>query len=298
MGETGLEAHHRGAGKRPCSHLPPFLAVRRVPRPHLSSNAAQPWLWAWAAKLRYRSTWADGVQPQRAPFRWHFPDSGQRPPGEGKPGEGGVGEARLAAQSGPSPWRPAGAARRFRPPPDVAARAPHQRGASLPERGAGLIVAVAPPALLLLLLLPPTVLRPAPSRPPPRLWLTGECGGPRRPAPFPSPQRGADPPPSSRPVRPPPPHLWRQRLPWGCGRGAARPGPGGSRGDGKGRGAVRGVSGGARAAGGTCAVPPPRQARGVRRGSASAPPPSPPRSAWLPREMACAFFLKYWNNRK
>lgn len=118
-----------------------------------------------------------------------------------------------------APGRRAGAARCFRPPPDVAARAAQPTGASLSERGAGLLAAAvplpsspssSPPP-------PPPAALPLPARPP---GLTGEFGA-------------APPPPlclgGARTLR----HLptrrdprGRQRFPEGCGRAGSRAGPG------------------------------------------------------------------------
>lgn len=95
---------------------------------------------------------------------------------------GGAGPVSMA------PGRRAGAARCFRPPPDVAARAAQPTGASLSERGAGLLAAAVP--------LPsspsssPPRRRPQPCPFPParRGWQVSS--GPRRPLPSASAGRG------------------------------------------------------------------------------------------------------------
>lgn len=180
-----------------------------------------------------------------APFRCRFPAPGR--------------EARLALP-GPSPWRRAGAARRFRPPPDVAAGAPQQSGAA-GARGRVVAATVAPPAFaLLLLLLPPAACGPAPSRPPPRLWLTGECGGPRRPSPLTAARR-----PSA--IFPPsePPAAGGSWFPAGLRAGPARRGERrGRAGPGRGSG---GRAGSGRSLRGAAASP------GPQRGAGSAPHP-------------------------
>lgn len=104
---------------------------------------------------------------------------------EGGAAAGGAGPVSMAPG-----WR-AGAERCFRSPPDVAARAAQLRGASLPERGAGLLATAVP--------LPPS---PSSSSPPPPpaalplsarpLGLTGECGA-APPRPFPVASAGCGP---------------------------------------------------------------------------------------------------------
>lgn len=92
----------------------------------------------------------------------------------------------------------------------------HPGGSSPERRVAARARRPAPPATTLLLL-PPAACSPSPSRPPPRLWLTGECGRPRRP-PFPAPLSGAQ---TLRHLRaqpgPPPPRAVAPQ--WGCGQG-------------------------------------------------------------------------------
>lgn len=205
------------------------------PLPHLSSSAAPV---GSGTDLPGPRTSRPMAAP--APFRCRF-----RAPGR---------EARLALP-GPSPWRRAGAARYFRPPPDVAAGAPQQSGAA-GARGRVVAATVAPPAFAFLLLLPPAACGPAPSRPPPRLWLTGECGGPQRPSPLTA-ARGPSAifPPSETPAAGGswfPAELWAGPARLGSGSGGEGPGPG------------RGL-GEARAAGGPCAGPPLLQARSGER---------------------------------
>lgn len=128
---------------------------------------------------------------------------------EGGAAAGGAGPVSMA------PGRREGAERCFRSPPDVAARAAQLRGASLPERGAGLLATAVP--------LPPS---PSSSSPPPPpaalplsarpLGLTGECG-----AAPPLPRclgwvRTLRHLPARRDPR------GRQRFPEGCGRAGGR----------------------------------------------------------------------------